>query len=67
MTLSALQALLWPAMRDGNKILICGNGGSAADAQHMAAELVGRFVSDRKALAGDCFDNGHIGADGHCQ
>ena len=34
-----------------NKILICGNGGSAADAQHMAAELVGRFVSDRKALA----------------
>ena len=38
------------AMRDGNKILICGNGGSAADAQHMAAELVGRFVSDRRAL-----------------
>ena len=39
------------ALRAGNKILICGNGGSAADAQHMAAELVGRFVSDRKALA----------------
>ena len=39
------------ALKSGNKILICGNGGSAADAQHMAAELVGRFVSDRKALS----------------
>ena len=39
------------ALLAGNKILICGNGGSAADAQHMAAELVGRFVSDRRALA----------------
>jgi len=38
------------ALRAGDKILICGNGGSAADAQHMAAELVGRFVSDRRAL-----------------
>ncbi len=34
----------------GGKILFFGNGGSAADAQHMAAELVGRFVSERKAL-----------------
>lgn len=33
------------------KILICGNGGSAADAQHFAAELTGRFVRERKALA----------------
>ena len=39
------------ALLAGNKILICGNGGSAADAQHMAAELVGRFVADRRALA----------------
>ena len=38
------------ALERSNKILICGNGGSAADAQHMAAELVGRFVSDRAAL-----------------
>lgn len=38
------------ALRRGNKLLICGNGGSAADAQHLAAELVGRFVNDRKAL-----------------
>lgn len=34
----------------GGKILLCGNGGSAADAQHMACELVGRFLKDRKAL-----------------
>jgi D-sedoheptulose 7-phosphate isomerase len=39
------------AILDGNKILWCGNGGSAADAQHMAAELVGRFGRERKALA----------------
>jgi len=36
--------------RDG-KILLCGNGGSAADAQHIAAELVGRFQRDRQGLA----------------
>ena len=34
----------------GNKLLICGNGGSAADAQHIAAEFVGRFLLDRKGL-----------------
>ena len=34
----------------GHKILWCGNGGSAADAQHLAAELVGRFRSERRAL-----------------
>lgn len=34
----------------GNKILLCGNGGSAADAQHIAAELVGRYEDDRKAF-----------------
>src|SRR5205823_7210496 len=34
----------------GNKILWCGNGGSAADAQHLAAELVGRFRRERRAL-----------------
>lgn len=37
-------------MRDGKKILVMGNGGSAADAQHMAAEFVGRFLLERKAL-----------------
>lgn len=38
------------ALRRGNKILIFGNGGSAADAQHFAAELTGRFLKHRKAL-----------------
>lgn len=38
------------AMKNGNKIIIAGNGGSASDAQHFAAELVGRFVLERKAL-----------------
>jgi D-sedoheptulose 7-phosphate isomerase len=37
-------------LRSGNKILICGNGGSAADAQHFAAELVGRFERERRAF-----------------
>ena len=39
------------ALASGNKILFCGNGGSAADSQHLAAELVGRFQKERRALA----------------
>lgn len=39
------------ALRAGNKILIAGNGGSAADAQHIAAEIIGRYRQDRAALA----------------
>lgn len=35
----------------GGKLMLCGNGGSAADAQHIAAELTGRFVDDRRPLA----------------
>jgi D-sedoheptulose 7-phosphate isomerase len=38
------------AFKKGNKVLFCGNGGSAADAQHLAAEFSGRFYSDRVAL-----------------
>ena len=38
------------ALKDGKKILFCGNGGSAADAQHLAAELVGRFQKEREPL-----------------
>jgi D-sedoheptulose 7-phosphate isomerase len=37
-------------LRNGNRIYFCGNGGSAADAQHLAAEFSGRFYVDRKAL-----------------
>lgn len=38
------------SFKNGNKVLFCGNGGSAADAQHLAAEFSGRFYKDRKAL-----------------
>jgi D-sedoheptulose 7-phosphate isomerase len=38
------------AFRSGNKVLFCGNGGSAADAQHLAAEFSGRFYTDRDPL-----------------
>ena len=38
------------ALEGGNRIYLCGNGGSAADAQHIAAELIGRFVADRRSL-----------------
>ena len=39
------------ALKSGNKVLFCGNGGSAADAQHLAAELIGRFQKERRSLA----------------
>ena len=38
------------ALRNGNKVLFCGNGGSAADAQHLSAELTGRYYFDRPPL-----------------
>lgn len=38
----------------GNKLLICGNGGSASDAQHLSAELVGRFEKNRKGFPAIC-------------
>jgi D-sedoheptulose 7-phosphate isomerase len=42
--------LITNAFRNGNAVYFCGNGGSAADAQHLAAEFSGRFYKDRKAL-----------------
>ena len=39
-------------LKRGGRILVCGNGGSAADAQHLAAELSGRYLKERRALAG---------------
>jgi D-sedoheptulose 7-phosphate isomerase len=39
------------SLSNGGKVLLCGNGGSAADAQHIAAELVGRYEAERAALA----------------
>jgi D-sedoheptulose 7-phosphate isomerase len=47
---AAVEAIVAALVRDG-KVLAFGNGGSAADAQHLAAELVGRFVGERPALA----------------
>ncbi len=44
-------AMITDCFKDGRKLLICGNGGSAADSQHIAAEFVGRFQKERKALA----------------
>jgi D-sedoheptulose 7-phosphate isomerase len=40
------------AIEDGGKVMFCGNGGSAADSQHLAAELVGKLVFDRPGMAG---------------
>jgi D-sedoheptulose 7-phosphate isomerase len=49
--LAAAGKRLIDALRAGNKILFCGNGGSAADSQHLAAELMGRYRRDRQPLA----------------
>ena len=43
--------LVVETLKNGNKILLCGNGGSAADAQHIAGEFVSRFYFDRPGLA----------------
>jgi D-sedoheptulose 7-phosphate isomerase len=48
--LSQLALAIFDCFEKGNKLLIAGNGGSAADAQHFAAELVGRFKGERKGL-----------------
>jgi D-sedoheptulose 7-phosphate isomerase len=57
-TLHALDAqvlkagtLATQALQQGGKLLFCGNGGSAADSQHLAAEMTGRFIKDRRPLA----------------
>ena len=47
----AIAKLLRGCLDQGKKILIAGNGGSAADAQHFAAELIGRYLEERRALA----------------
>ena len=45
-------AIIKKALAGGHKVLFCGNGGSAADSQHLAAEFVGRFQKERKGIAG---------------
>jgi len=49
-TLEEVVQLMVQAFKNGNKVLFCGNGGSAADAQHLAAEFSGRFYKDRDPL-----------------
>ena len=49
--ISQAAELIIEAYKQGRKLLLCGNGGSAADAQHIAAELVGRFKKERRGLA----------------
>jgi D-sedoheptulose 7-phosphate isomerase len=51
-TLVKVAEAMTKCLRSGNKILFFGNGGSAADAQHLAAELSGRFLKERKSLSG---------------
>jgi D-sedoheptulose 7-phosphate isomerase len=50
-TLQSVARLCVMSLRSGGKILVCGNGGSASDAQHFAAELVGRYQKERGGLA----------------
>ncbi|WP_315814310.1 D-sedoheptulose-7-phosphate isomerase [Paraflavitalea speifideaquila] len=49
-TTEAVVTAMVAALKNGNHIYFCGNGGSAADAQHLAAEFSGRFYKDREAL-----------------
>jgi len=44
------------ALSDGKKLFICGNGGSASDAQHLAAEFIGRYTKNRRPLAAICLN-----------
>ena len=59
--------LIGECFRTGNKLLVCGNGGSAADASHFATELVVRFTKDRRALPAICLasDSGILTAAGN--
>ena len=49
-TVQEVVTVIINAFKDGHRVYFCGNGGSAADAQHLAAEFSGRFYTDRKAL-----------------
>ena len=51
-----LSAAAIAALRSGGKILTCGNGGSAADAMHLAEELVGKYKASRRSLAAICLN-----------
>jgi phosphoheptose isomerase len=65
--LGTAAALIEECLRSGNKLLVCGNGGSATDASHFATELVVRFAKDRRALPAMCLasDSGILTAAGN--
>jgi len=50
--IAAAAQIMIDSLKNGGKVMFCGNGGSAADAQHLAAELMGRYLRDRRPLAG---------------
>ena len=52
-TIEKVVDMIVAAFQSGNRVYFCGNGGSAADAQHLAAEFSGRFYTDRKALSAE--------------
>jgi D-sedoheptulose 7-phosphate isomerase len=64
---SSAADLIGECFRIGNKLLMCGNGGSASDASHFATELVVRFTKDRRALPAICLtsDSGILTAAGN--
>ena len=64
---SSAADLIGECFRTGNKLLMCGNGGSASDASHFATELVVRFTKDRRALPAICLtsDSGILTAAGN--
>lgn len=49
-TIGEVARVLIGALENGNSLLLCGNGGSAADAQHIATEITGRYLRERKAM-----------------
>lgn len=57
-TIEAIANRVYVALRRGNKVMFIGNGGSAADAQHLAGELTGRYLRDRDAFAAIALTDG---------
>ncbi len=58
-TIHEITDVMLSAFRNGNKVLFCGNGGSAADAQHLSAEFSGRYYKDREPLPSEAL---HVNA-----
>lgn len=59
--LSDLAEIMVRSLRDGGAVFFCGNGGSATDAEHLSAELLGHFRYDRPSIAGQCLSSNTAG------